>query len=77
MDQINDGAIAFPRFQGGDEEEEEEEEGNAGQNEVADARANARARALDGDQQVLKQLLLGDSLDSLQMFFAPARSRPG
>jgi hypothetical protein len=64
MDQINDGAIAFPRFQGGDDEQE----GDAGQNEVADARATARARALDGDQQVLEQLLLGDSLDSLQMF---------
>ncbi|KAJ6113633.1 hypothetical protein N7523_006950 [Penicillium sp. IBT 18751x] len=63
MGQINDGAIAFPRFQGGNEEG-----GDGEHDEAADARADARARALDGDQQVLEQLLLGDALDSLQMF---------
>jgi hypothetical protein len=63
MDQINDGAIHFPRFQGGGEEG-----GDGAQNEAADAREGGRARALAGDQQVLEQWLLQDGLESLQMF---------
>ncbi|OQD69944.1 hypothetical protein PENDEC_c028G01497 [Penicillium decumbens] len=63
LDQIHDGAIHFPRFQGGDEEG-----GDGEQDEAADARADGRARALAGDQQVLEQWLLQDGLESLQMF---------
>jgi hypothetical protein len=63
MDQINDGAIHFPRFQGGGEEG-----GDGAQNEAVDAHAGGRARALAGDQQVLEQWLLQDGLESLQMF---------
>ncbi|KAJ5195053.1 uncharacterized protein N7498_008491 [Penicillium cinerascens] len=66
LDQINDGAIHFPRFQGGDEEEEEG--GDAAQDAATDTRAGGRARALAGDQQVLEQWLLQDGLESLQMF---------
>lgn len=63
LNQMNDGGIHFPRFQGGEEAEEDgaDEEG-------VGARADARLRPIQGDQQVLEQWLLQDGLESVQMF---------
>lgn len=67
LDQMNNGAMLFPRFGGNGEETE----GNDVEHEeAAHARQDNRAHALAGDQQVLEQWLLQDGLESLQMFLA-------
>ncbi|KAJ5973854.1 hypothetical protein N7481_011064 [Penicillium waksmanii] len=63
LNQMNDGGIHFPRFQGGEEAGEGE-----GDEEGAGAHQDARVRPLQGDQQVLEQWLLQDGLESVQMF---------
>lgn len=64
LDQMNNGDIHFPRFQGtGDEAD-----GGDFEQEGADTRQGGGARALAGDQQVLEQWLLQDGLEALQMF---------
>ncbi|KAJ5085525.1 hypothetical protein N7532_010296 [Penicillium argentinense] len=63
LDQMNEGGIRFPGFQGDDEAG-----GDSAEEDADGDRADGRLPPLQGDQQVLEQWLLQDGLESLQMF---------